>query len=408
MRPAEGPPAAGRFWAQVAAFGALWGTVEITLGAFLHTLRMPLTGVLLASLGAGLLVAQRQVQPRRGATLATGLVAALCKSVSPGGVILGPMAGISVEALLVEAGLFAAPRALLPAAVAGGLAATWALCQKVVTQYVVYGADVLRLYLALLAETAHALGVAEATGWGVLAGVAALVFALGGALGILGWVVGRRAAAVLAAGHAPGPGVVAAAGPEDAAPPRYRAAMAGLAVACVALQFGGDLRLSLLSLLVFLAALAQADRRALARLWLPRFWAFTLLVGLGAGLFLGKRPADVDGLRLSLDGLGAGALMTVRGAFVFALASWGSRALRRRDLERVLAHVGLGRLGAATATAFGLLPGLGERVRAAVPRGIPWARRARALPGLATALVVETARLADDLALDAPDGGAPP
>jgi hypothetical protein len=399
---------ADRFWAQVAAFGALWGTVEITLGAFLHTLRVPLTGVLLASLGAGLLVAQRQVQPERGATLATGIVAALCKSVSPGGVILGPMAGISVEALLVEGALFLAPRALVPAAVAGGLAATWALGQKVVTQYVVYGADVVRLYLALLAETARALGVAQTTGWGVLAGVAALVFALGAVAGVVGWAVGRRAAVVLAAVAAPGPALQASAGPEDLAPPRYRAAMAGLALACVALQFGGDLALAAVSLLVFLAALASADRPALARLWMPRFWAFTLVIGLGAGLFLGKRTTDVGGLHLSLDGLSAGALMTVRGAFVFALASWGSRALRRRDLERFLSRVGLARLGTATAIAFGLLPALRDRVKALFPRGIPWHQRARGLPGLATALVVETARLADDLALAAPNGGNAP
>ncbi|MBN1336121.1 MAG: hypothetical protein JXB39_09185 [Deltaproteobacteria bacterium] len=396
-----------RFWAHVAAFGALWGTVEITLGAFLHTLRVPLTGVLLAALGAGLLVAQRQVQPKRGTTLATGIVAALCKSVSPGGVILGPMAGISVEALLVEVGLFAAPRALLSAILAGGVAATWALAQKVVTQYVVYGADVVRLYLALLAETARALGMAEATGWAVLVGVAALVFVLGSAGGVLGWAVGRRAAAVLAVEPAAGPAVATASRLEDRAPPRYRGLMALLALACVALQFSGALLLATISLVVFLGALTVADRRALARLWMPRFWAFTLLVGLGAGLFLGKRAAG--GVGLSLEGLRAGALMTVRGAFVFALASWGSRALRRRDLERALARVGLGRLGTAAATAFGLLPGLRDRVQVLLPRGSPWTRHARGLPGLAALLVVETARLADDLALagDPPGGRLP-
>jgi len=233
------------------------------------------------------------------------------------------------------------------------------------------------------------------------------VFALGGAAGALGWVVGRRAAGLLLVPAPPGPGVAGAGTPEDLAPPRYRGAMAGLAVACIALQFGGDLRFSLVSLFVFVAALSQADRRAFARLWMPRFWAFTLLVGLGAGLFLGKRTTDVGGLHLSLDGLRAGALMTVRGALVFALASWGSRALRRRDLERLLARVGLGRLGTAAATAFGLLPGLRDRVKALFPRDVPWTGRARALPGLATALVVETARLADDLARDPADGRAP-
>ena len=45
-----------RFWAYVTAFGALWGSMEITLGSFLHVLRFPFAGILLASISAALLV----------------------------------------------------------------------------------------------------------------------------------------------------------------------------------------------------------------------------------------------------------------------------------------------------------------------------------------------------------------
>lgn len=72
--------------------------MEITLGSFLHTLRLPFSGTSLAAVSAALLVAQRQMLPRRGLSLTTGIVAAVCKSVSPGGVIFGPMVGITVEA----------------------------------------------------------------------------------------------------------------------------------------------------------------------------------------------------------------------------------------------------------------------------------------------------------------------
>lgn len=182
----EGPSGRRRFWAVVTAFGALWGAVEITLGAFLHALRLPFAGVLLASISAALLVGQRQLEPRRGVSLATGVVAALCKSISPGGIILGPMVGIFTEGLLVELALLPAPRAL-PAALAGGaLCALWSAFQGLVTQTIYYGARVIDLYLALLARAGQWLGIPPAAGWwGLLAlvGVVALMGATGGWLG---------------------------------------------------------------------------------------------------------------------------------------------------------------------------------------------------------------------------------
>lgn len=174
------------FWAHVTAFGALWGTLEITLGAFLHTLRLPFVGVVLAAASAALLVAQRRLLPRRGLSLATGIVAALCKSLSPGGIILGPMIGITTEALLVELALLAAPRSLVAALLAGAFCTLWATFQGLVTQYVVFGARLIELYLKALGLAGRWLGIPAGYGWWALAllvGIVALVGALGAGLG---------------------------------------------------------------------------------------------------------------------------------------------------------------------------------------------------------------------------------
>lgn len=181
-----------RFWSTAAAFGALWGAVEITLGSFLHTLKLPFSGALLAAIGAGLLVAERQILPARGLSAATAVLAALCKSLSPGGVILGPMVGISVEGLLVEVALLAAPRFVGTAALAGGLTALWAVFQKVIVQILLYGATVLDLYRAVLDKAGEWLGHAGA-GWGLAAALLGIVAALGAAGGAIGWRVGRDA-----------------------------------------------------------------------------------------------------------------------------------------------------------------------------------------------------------------------
>jgi hypothetical protein len=188
-----------RFWAYAAAFGAAWGALEITVGSFLHSLQMPFTGVLLASVGAAILVAQRQVLPVRGLTLATGLVAAACKSLSPGGVILGPMVGISTEALLVELALFLAPRAVAGAAVGGALAALWALSQKLLGQVLFYGGDMLALYVAALRRVASWVGLERGVAVRALVTILVIFSVVGATGGVLGWRAGRACHRRLAA-----------------------------------------------------------------------------------------------------------------------------------------------------------------------------------------------------------------
>jgi hypothetical protein len=192
------PSDADRFWARAAAFGALWGSVEVTLGSFLNSLRFPFAaGVLLASIGALLLVAARQISPQPGSSLAIGAVAALCKSISPGGIILGPMIGIVTEALLVEIALLAAPRARTTAALGGALAALWAISQTLLHKVVLYGADILVLYLALARRAGAWLGLPDGAGWWALGGLVFLVAAAGATGGLLGRSIGRAAATQL-------------------------------------------------------------------------------------------------------------------------------------------------------------------------------------------------------------------
>jgi hypothetical protein len=181
------------FWSTAAAFGALWGAVEITLGSFLHTLHLPFSGAVLASIGAALLVAERQITPTRGLTVATALIAALCKSLSPGGAIFGPMLGIAVEGLLVELALVIAPRFVGSAVLAGVLAATWSAFQKVLIQFLFYGATALTLYRAALRKAGEWLGHADA-GWWIVAALLSVLALIGAVGAALGWRVGRDAA----------------------------------------------------------------------------------------------------------------------------------------------------------------------------------------------------------------------
>lgn len=141
-----------------------------------------------------------------------------------------------------------------------------------------------------------------------------------------------------------------------------RFAMALMALLCIILQFSGTLSLAALALVMWLLTLLVGDPEGLRRLWRPRFWLITLIVALLSGLLLGPRDYSLFGLHWSRLGLEAGALMVIRGAFLFSLAVWASRTLNAADIHRLFSRVGLGRLGTAVTTAMNLLPHMESRL----------------------------------------------
>ena len=177
---------------------------------------------------------------------------------------------------------------------------------------------------------------------------------------------------------------------------RHRGVLGLAALGCVALQFPGTIPLSAAALLLWLGLLAALHRPVLRALWRPRFWGFTLLLALASGLLLGPRqPAGIWSY-LSRPGLEAGLLMVLRGALIFGLASWASRAVSGQEIQRAAGRMGLPGLGAAMATALALLPGLSQALRHIGPtKGEGKLRRLR---GSAVWLVTQTARLARDMA----------
>jgi nucleoside-triphosphatase THEP1 len=399
----------------VAAFGALWGALEITLGSFLHAVKIPFGGTTLAIVSATLLVAQRQILPARGLSLATGVVAALCKSVSPGGVILGPMIAITVEALLVEVALLAAPKSRVSAALAGSLVVLWATFQKVISHYVYFGGGVIDLYIALLEQGARTVGLTSEAGWRVV-GLLVVAVALAGALfAQLGYRVGRLALARLggeerrrASSLFELPVLASMASEQERAQGQQgwkvraiRLVTWLVAFGCIALQVGRRLDLAALALVIWLVTLSLVDRRALNRLRMPKFWTIMILVALGSGLLLGTRDIDLWGLRFSRQGLEAGALMVIRGAFIFGLASWATRNINGRLARRIAAKVGLGNLALAVATAFGVLPALMDQLGWSKrdDRRV-WKERLASGGQLAVEAVTEAARLAERLVVD--------
>jgi ABC-type thiamin/hydroxymethylpyrimidine transport system permease subunit len=180
----------------IGIFGAMWGAVEITLGSYLNALRLPMRGTLLTGIGLLFLLVGRLFVPKRGSVLMMGVVTAIIKLMSIGGILLNPMIAILAESLLAEVGLTIVGQPRRAAfLLAGALAMSWDFFHRFLTQGLIAGRGVYEIYLWVVRDASELLGIpVEYAVAGVLA-MFLLRVVLGLVVGFLAWDV---AGAVLA------------------------------------------------------------------------------------------------------------------------------------------------------------------------------------------------------------------
>jgi hypothetical protein len=174
-------------------FGALWGLVEISLGAVLHALKVPMGGAVLAAIGLAVVLVGRMYVPRRGSTLFIGVIVLLLKLFSIGSVVVGPMVGILAEALLAEIILSAFPRPRrLAFMLAGAAGVLWTLVQPFFTGWLIFGRDMFIIWLDLIDEGARLLRLDSSAALWIILGLVLIRGALGALAGWLAWSAGAR------------------------------------------------------------------------------------------------------------------------------------------------------------------------------------------------------------------------
>ena len=183
-----------RDWVYIAVFGALWGAIEITLGAYLHVIFPPLAdtflvGVVLAGMGSVIALTGRHFVPHTGSVLMIGIVTALLKALSLGGVKIGPMVAILAESLLIEAGLLLAhPR--LAFTLAGALAVGWNFFHKFVMMRLLFGKEVSEVAVKMVKDGSKLLGLDVRYSLAVLVVLFAIRLVVGAVAGWLAWDLG--------------------------------------------------------------------------------------------------------------------------------------------------------------------------------------------------------------------------
>jgi hypothetical protein len=176
----------------IGVFGALWGAVEITGGSVLHVLSVPFTGVVLAGVGIAIALIGRLFVPRRGSVLAIGIVTALLKMFSIGGIVLMPMIGILAEALLAELVLIILGKpGRVRFMIAGAVATLWPFFHPFFTQGILAGSGIFTIYERTIQTGARTLGLPANAVFYVLAALIVLHIGIGLVSGLLAWDAGR-------------------------------------------------------------------------------------------------------------------------------------------------------------------------------------------------------------------------
>ncbi|HIQ05291.1 MAG TPA: hypothetical protein EYH31_06295 [Anaerolineae bacterium] len=170
----------------------------MTLGSYLHVLKVPFAGVILSAIGITIALVGARFLETRVAVFWIGIVTALLKMLSLGGVVLNPMIGILAESVLATLVLLLVGRDRRWKLTAAGAAAVfWNIIHPFFTQGILAGAGMLTIYQRTVSKGAALLGLNETAVFAVLAGLILIHLGAGAVAGVVAWEVGRAAAARL-------------------------------------------------------------------------------------------------------------------------------------------------------------------------------------------------------------------
>jgi len=172
----------------IGLFGALWGALELGVGSYLHVLNLPFIGTFMAALGICIALVGRSFVSKRGSVFFIGVVTALLKMFSLGGIVLNPMIAILFESGLAEVGLLASARPRrwsFP--LAGALAVSWDFFHQFFTQGILAGRGILTIYGWVLDQGSGLLGVDKSAGVVLLLMLLVVRLVIGAAAGLFAW-----------------------------------------------------------------------------------------------------------------------------------------------------------------------------------------------------------------------------
>jgi hypothetical protein len=346
-------------WLKASVLGGLWASVEIIIGSFFHNLRIPFAGTILAANATVLMVAFYQVWPEKGLVWRAGLITALMKSISPSAVILGPMIGIMTEALIMEMFIRFFGNNLLSLGVAGALSVSSALIHKVSSLVILYGFNIVTIFIDIFQFLARQLKIENARPIDVLVPVCAIYLGFGLISAFTGYFIGKRSnkREVEKQGFEPekinAKNILAINPDQHFSITWFFIHIILIPLGLLIMNFC-DLIISITFVLVYSSICVYKYKRSLRRLLKPIFWWQLILIMLIASV--NWKGIMAEGPYFEIDGLIMGFEMTLRAIFVVIAFSSFSVELRNPGIREMLFKRGFDQIYSSLGLAFSALP----------------------------------------------------
>jgi nucleoside-triphosphatase THEP1 len=346
-------------WLKAAALGSLWAANEIIVGSFLHNIRFPLSGTIMSFFSVVFIFAFISRWPQKSLIIRAGIIAAMMKSISPSAIILGPMIGIIVEAVVLELFFRVSKGKLYIMLIGGGLAVSEVLFQKVVTLLLSFGWDIMLMLEALYEYVNKQFMSFGSSGELALIILFSAYFVIGVIAAIVGIKAGKMSF-VLEKEIAAIPIFVqkkneSLFGEEQEENYSWPLLFFHLLALIVGMQFIKSTiwYYGLAYVIVYFGLIALRYKRAFNHLKKPSFWIAFFLISLLAGfLFSQKETGDF----FSWAGFIIGMKMNIRAALVVISFAAIGKELKSPLIKALLYKNGFQNFYRALNLAFGVLP----------------------------------------------------
>ena len=346
-------------WQKAAIAGGLWASVEIIIGSFLHNLRIPFSGSILAFFGIILMVAFSRLWKERGFIWRAGLICALMKSISPSAVILGPMTGIFAEALLLQLFVSVFGRNMVGYVTGSIFSLLSALFHKVISLLILYGLDIFKIYLNLYYFALKQIRIQQADPWAAILILVGIYVLFGIIAASLGYYTGNRSLQHSSATNIQdGPGESSFTGPSSSPDRKYSLVYLILHSAalplCLFFIDKPGLHYGLLLPAGYCLFILFHYPKHLKRLKKPFFWIQLIIIAILAALFW-TYPSDASA-HTPWQGLWVGLQLNLRAILVIFSFTAISAELKNPLIQKYLLEHGFKNVYWSLNVAFSILP----------------------------------------------------
>ena len=352
-------------WLKAAIAGGLWASFEIIVGSLLHNLHLPFSGSILATFSVILMISFLQVWNTNGLIWRAGIICGLMKSLSPSAVILGPMTGIMMEAVIMDLFIFLIGRNMIGYLLAGIGALLSTILHKLASLFILYGTDLVAIYVNLFEFLKKQIGLDDASPKDLIMGIILVYIFLGIIAALTGMFLGKHAIRTQGNASAPpqpiDPFVTSWNNTDPNQPFRIELLFTHILMIPGLLFLINRYGLHLISLIpsgIYLLFLLIYYKRILGRLTKPLFWSQLILMTIMAGLFW--HPPDGNQFKID-NGFLVGLEMSLRAVFIVSAFSALSVEIRNPRVTNSLMNLGFGKVYAAISLSFNSLPVMLDR-----------------------------------------------